>query len=63
MKTTQKNEKAKCSNIKENYLSILQIIFIENSILKTDIIIQSAKQRPDLKGASDEIFHKNGLLH
>ncbi len=44
------------------YLSILQITFTGNPTLKTHIIIQSAKQRPDLKNATDELIYNNWPL-
>ncbi len=41
-----------------NYLPILQMTFTGNPTLKKHIIIQSAKQRPDLKGDAGEILYK-----
>ncbi|WP_228985309.1 transferase [Photorhabdus laumondii] len=44
------------------HLSILRITFTGNPTLKTHIIIQSAKQRPDLKNATDELIYHNWPL-
>ncbi len=44
------------------HLSILQITFTGNPTLKKHIIIQSAKQRPDLKGAADALLYNNWPL-